>query len=356
MSGLPETNQQSARESSALLRVLRGERVERPPVWLMRQAGRYLPEYRELRQKAGSFLDLCYTPSFAVEVTLQPIRRFDFDAAILFSDILVVPHALGRELWFEEGAGPKLEPLDDPAAIPELDEQRLHDRLEPVYETLDRLSEALPSQTALIGFAGAPWTLATYMVEGGSSKDFLATKRWAYADPESFGRLIDTLAEAVAVYLVRQVEAGAQALQIFDSWAGALAADELHRWSLEPIRRIVTRVKAVHPDIPVLVFPRMAGPAYRVYAETCGAHGLSLDSNVPLDWAARELQDKTVLQGNLDPALLVAGGAALDAGVERILSALGGGPHIFNLGHGVVPQTPPEHVARLVARVRGESP
>jgi uroporphyrinogen decarboxylase len=321
----------------------------------MRQAGRYLPEYRETRRQAGSFLDLCYTPKLAAEVTLQPIRRYAFDASIMFSDILVVPHALGRKLWFEEGSGPRLEPLAAASDVPELDEAALHDRLTPVYETLDRLTQALPDETALIGFAGAPWTLATYMIEGGSSKDFLATKRWAYGDPESFGRLIDVLVESVSSYLTRQVQAGAEALQLFDSWAGNLAADEQRRWSLNPLARIVDRVKSEHPNIPLLVFPRLAGVNYKDFAAETGADGLSLDSGVPLEWAARELQPLVTVQGNLDPALLVAGGAALDEGVARIRSRLEGGPHIFNLGHGVAPQTPPEHVARLVEQVRKPS-
>ena len=338
------------------LRVLHGEALSPPPVWLMRQAGRYLPEYRETRRQAGSFLDLCYTPKLAVEVTLQPIRRYAFDAAILFSDILVIPQALGRKLWFEEGVGPKLEPMRGADEIPELREDALHERLGPVYETLDRLTEALPGETALIGFAGAPWTLATYMIEGGSSRDFLATKRWAYGDQDGFARLIDLLVDAVSVYLIRQVDAGAEALQIFDSWACSLAADEQRRWSLEPLTQIVARVKTAHPEVPVILFPRLAGVNYRDFAVQSGANALSLDSGLPLDWVARELQPRVAVQGNLDPALLVAGGAALDAGVDRIVAALEHGPHVFNLGHGVVPQTPPEHVGRLVARLRGEDP
>lgn len=335
-----------------LLRALAGERLEVPPVWLMRQAGRYLPEYRALRAEAGSFLDLCYTPSFATEVTLQPIRRFGFDGAILFSDILVVPHALGQKLWFQEGEGPKLEPLEGAKDLARLSLEPLHGHLAPVYETLDRLSSALPAETTLIGFAGAPWTLASYMIEGGSSKDFRTAKTWAYADPEGFQALIDLLVVATARYLIRQVEAGAEALQVFDSWAGVWPEEHFRRWCLRPMTEIVRRVKAAHPEVPVILFPRQAGPLYREVAETAGCQAVSLDTTVPRAWAAETLQDKVTLQGNLDPILLVAGGQALEEGARAILEALGRGPFVFNLGHGIVPQTPPENVAKLLDIVR----
>ena len=334
------------------LRALAGEVVDPPPLWLMRQAGRYLPEYRATRQQAGGFLDLCFTPELAVEVTLQPIRRFGFDAAILFSDILVVPHALGQKVWFEEGVGPRLAPLDPTAGLAELSLEGFETALAPVFETLRGLSAALPSETALIGFAGAPWTVASYMIEGGSSKDYAAAKAWAYGAPESFQALIDLLVEATAAYLCRQVEAGAEALQIFDSWAGVWPESYLRRWCLAPAREIVARVRARHPQVPIILFPRGAGPLYEAYAAESGAQGLSLDTTLPLAWARDRLQSQMTVQGNLDPLLLVAGGEGLRRGVAEIRSALGGGPFIFNLGHGIVPQTPPEHVAQLIELVR----
>jgi uroporphyrinogen decarboxylase len=333
-----------------LLRALAGERVRPAPIWLMRQAGRYLPEYRALRAKAGSFLDLCFTPDHATEITLQPIRRFGFDAAILFSDILVVPWALGRKLTFEEGRGPVLEPLQ-PEALERLERKAVVERLQPVFETVRQVRAALPSHTALIGFAGAPWTVASYMIEGGGSKEFLKAKRWALGAPERFEILIDVLVEATIDYLCAQVEAGADALQLFDSWAGVLAESELERWSLAPLTRIVRGVKARHAEIPVILFPRGAGLGYARFAERSGADGLSLDTSMPLGFAA-ELQRQVAVQGNLDPAALVAGGRALEEGIDRILAALGHGPFIFNLGHGVVPETPPEHVAALIQRIR----
>ena len=337
-----------------MLRALHGEPCARPPVWLMRQAGRYLPEYRELRSGVGSFLELCYTPELAVEVTLQPIRRYGFDAAILFSDILVIPDALGQAVSFETGEGPKLEPLETPEDLARLNPDAVLERLAPVLETLRGLSAALPSETALIGFAGAPWTLATYMIEGGSSRDFLKTKAWAYGDPESFGALIGLLCDATTDYLAAQIEAGAEVIQIFDSWAGALPADGLLAWSLEPLRRIVGGLKARHPDVPIIVFPRAAGVGYAAFAEAGVGDALSLDSGVPLAWTREALQSRVAVQGNLDPAILTVGGAAQETAVAEILETLGDGPFVFNLGHGIVPSTPPENVAALVAQVRGE--
>jgi uroporphyrinogen decarboxylase len=333
-----------------LLRALAGERVRPAPVWLMRQAGRYLPEYRALRAQAGSFLDLCFTPELAAEVTLQPIRRFGFDAAILFSDILVVPWALGQPLRFEEGRGPILDPIA-PEGLERLERAAAIERLAPVFETVRRVQEALPAGTSLIGFAGAPWTVASYMIEGGGSKDFLRAKRWALGMPERFADLIGILEDATVDYLSAQIEAGAEAVQLFDSWAGVLGEAELERWSLAPLRRIVERVKGRHPEVPVILFPRGAGLAYARFAEVSGADGLSLDTTVPLGFAA-ELQRRITVQGNLDPAALVTGGRALEEGVDRLLEALGHGPFIFNLGHGVVPETPLEHVQELIDRVR----
>ena len=352
MSQPSRTANETAKPKKLLLRALAGETLSVPPVWLMRQAGRYLPEYRETRQKAGGFLQLCFTPDLATEVTLQPIRRYGFDAAILFSDILVIPHALGQKVWFQEGEGPKLEALADSADLRRLSLEALHDRLESVYETVDRLSTALPQETTLIGFAGAPWTVASYMIEGGSSKDFQKAKTWAYGDPEGFQRLIDLLIEATSRYLCRQVEAGAETLQVFDSWAGVWPETAFRRWCLDPMAAIVRRVKAQHPAVPVILFPRGAGPLYPAVAAEAGADGLSLDTTVPLSWAAKELQSRVMVQGNLDPILLVAGGEALEAAANDIVTRLSGGPFVFNLGHGIVPQTPPEHVAKLLDIIR----
>lgn len=352
---LTETSGKIAAASAdkAMLRALRGESLAQPPVWLMRQAGRYLPEYRDLRARAKGFLDLCFTPDLAVEVTLQPIRRYGFDAAILFSDILVVPHALGQKVWFEEGVGPRLAALESGRDVDRLSRDGLHAALAPVYETVGRLSRELPPETTLIGFAGAPWTVASYMLEGGSSRDFAAGKRWAYGDDAAaFQRLIDLLVEATADYLVAQIDAGAEAVQIFDSWAGVWPEAQLRRWCLEPVKTIVARIKAERPGVPVIVFPRGAGVLYQAYAQDCGAEALGLDTTVPLGWARDVLQPKVCLQGNLDPLLLVAGGAALERAVAGILETLGGGPFVFNLGHGIVPETPPEHVAQMMAQIR----
>ena len=337
-----------------LLRALAGETVTPPPVWLMRQAGRYLPEYREVRGKVGGFLELCYTPELAVEVTLQPIRRYGFDAAILFSDILVIPDALGQNVRFEEGEGPKLDPIRGAAGVAQLRDGKMHERLAPVYETVRRLRQALPANVALIGFAGAPWTVATYMVEGGSSRDFARTRSWSLADPAGFARLIDIVADATAAYLCRQIEAGAEAVQLFDSWAGVLPDDAFQRWVTEPNARIVSAVKERFPDTPVIGFPRGAGVLYEHYAAQTGVDAVSLDTTVPLAWAAERLQPKVTVQGNLDPQVLLAGGAALNHRAREILAVLGHGPFIFNLGHGIIKETPPEHVDQLVHIVRGD--
>ena len=335
-----------------LLQVLAGQRPERTPIWLMRQAGRYLPEYWEVRSQAKDFLDFCFRPELAVEATLQPLRRFDLDAAIVFSDILVIPLALGQEVAFEKGRGPVLEALESPADLARLSPEDLEDRLGRVYETLEGVAGALPPGKALIGFAGAPWTLASYMIEGQSSRDFARLKAFAYGAPEAFARLIELLVEAVSRHLIAQVRAGAEALQLFDSWAGVLPGPELRAWSLEPAVEIARRVAAACPDTPLIAFPRGAGLGYEAFAEAGCFSGLALDTTLPLDWAAERLQPKTVVQGNLDPVKLLVGGAALSQGVERILASLGQGPFIFNLGHGVLPPTPPEHVAALVEAVR----
>ena len=319
----------------------------------MRQAGRYLPEYREVRKGAGSFLDLCFNPELAAKVTLQPIERFGFDAAILFSDILVVPHALGQRVDFVQNEGPVLEPLRDRDAIRSLTRDRFLELLEPVFETVRLVRAGLEPQMALIGFCGAPWTVATYMVGGRGSPDQAAARALAYRDPEAFQELIDLLVSVSVDYLCAQVAAGAQVLQIFDSWAGNLPEGEFKRWCVEPVRQIVAGVREKGITAPVIGFPRGCGPAYAGYAAKTGVNGVSCDTSLPLDFIARELQPNSAVQGNLDPLLLVSGGDALARRVDEILSTLGAGPFIFNLGHGIVPQTPPEHVASLVKQVRG---
>jgi uroporphyrinogen decarboxylase len=335
-----------------LLQVLRGATAPRPPIWLMRQAGRYLPDYRATRKKAGSFRTLCYTPELAAEVTLQPIRRFGFDAAILFSDILVVPDALGQAFELKEGIGPVLDPITDEKGLSRLDPAKAFAHLAPVFEAVKLIRSRLPAETALIGFCGAPWTVATYMVGGRGSPDQAAARGWAYRDPQGFGRLIDMLVETSAAYLCAQIDAGAQAIQIFDSWAGSLPESEFRRWSIVPVGEIVRQVRQRHPEIPIIGFPRAAGPLYSDFADATGVDALGCDTSLPLGYIRDVLQRKVAVQGNLDPLALVAGGRALDEGVARILEALSGGPFIFNLGHGIVPQTPPEHVERLVELVR----
>lgn len=335
------------------LAALGGEVLAKPPFWLMRQAGRYLPEYREVRAKAPNFLEFCYSPDLAVEVTLQPLRRYGMDAAILFSDILVVPDALGQKVEFHEGRGPILEPVRSVTELNRLGMDKFHARLGPVYETVGRLAKAIPETTALIGFAGAPWTVATYMVEGHGSKDYVATRSWALRDPKAFGKLIDLLVEATGQYLESQIRHGAEAVQIFDSWAGVLGENEFRRWVIEPTRKLVERLKAAHPEIPVIGFPRGAGFLYRAYVEETGVTAVSLDSTVPLDWARDELQRQCTVQGNLDNLALVVGGEAMEREARQILEKLGKGPFIFNLGHGILPETPPENVARLAELIRG---
>ncbi|MGP1394029.1 MAG: uroporphyrinogen decarboxylase [Inquilinaceae bacterium] len=334
-----------------MIRALTGWPTERPPFWLMRQAGRYLAEYRDVRSQAGSFLDLCYNPSLAAEVTLQPVRRFGMDGAILFSDILVVPHGLGQRLDYVEGEGPRLEPVTDRNDLSRLSLDRLHDVVGPVYETVSRVRAALPDTTALIGFAGGPWTVATYMVEGGGSKDFALVKRFAYGDPAGFKTLIDLVVDATIAYLDRQAAAGAEILQVFDSWAGVLAEDEFANWVTEPTRRIVAALHDRHPAIPIVGFPRGAGLMYDRYVTETGVDAVGLDGSVPLS-DAMGLQRRLPVQGNLDPALLWTGGDAMLSRIDTILSALGHGPFVFNLGHGVIRHTPPEHVAALADHIR----
>ena len=338
--------------SKPFLRALSGETLATPPFWLMRQAGRYLPEYRETRTKAGGFLDLCYNPNLAVEVTLQPLRRYQMDAAILFSDILVIPDALGQRVAFREGEGPVLPPIRSAKDLDALNALGLLDHLAPVLATVKGLASAIPSTTALIGFAGAPWTVATYMIEGSGSKDFSQAKRLMWGEPETFSRLMAMLIKATGDYLIAQIDAGAEAVQIFDTWAGALPEQEFRKWVIAPARALVDRIHSERPGVPVIGFPRGAGVLYRAYVEETKIDGVGIDTAVPLAWAAAELQPLCTVQGNLDPILLVAGGEAMDAAIDRILSVLGNGPFIFNLGHGIVPQTPPENVARLANRIK----
>lgn len=353
------TSSNSENRQAPLLRVLAGETVTPPPVWLMRQAGRYLPEYRALRAEAGGFLDLCYTPAKAAEVTLQPVRRFGVDAAILFSDILVIPQALGQDVRFEEDEGPRLAPLRDRGRLSTLTLDGAADgfaaTLGPIYETVARVSEVLPAGCALIGFAGAPWTVATYMVEGGTSREFHHVKRWAFGDPDGFDTLIDMLVEATVQYLSHQVAAGAEVVQLFDSHVGVLPEAAFERWVLAPAQRIVRALKSEYPALPIIGFPRGAGPNYLRYARESGVSAVGLDSAVPLNWAKSMVQPLLPVQGNLDPVYLLQGGSAMDAAVGEVLAALGNGPLVFNLGHGVIKETPPEHVAALIARVRSDA-
>lgn len=318
----------------------------------MRQAGRYLPEYREVRSRVSSFLDLCRTPELAAEVTLQPLRRFDLDAAIVFSDILIVPFALGQKVEFVEGEGPKLEPIRDWDDLKRLQPDGLETVVAPVYETVERVVAELPEHVPLIGFCGAPWTVASYMVEGAGSKDQAAARTLAYRQPELFQALINLLIDNSVTYLQGQVAAGARALQIFDSWAGSLAEDEFQLWCVEPTRAIVRAVKAASPDIPIIGFPRGAGVQAEHYARATHVDAVSCDTSLPLGYIRSHLQSLLPVQGNLDPLLLLAGGAALDRRVDTILATLGSGPFVFNLGHGIQPDTPVEHVAQLVARVK----
>lgn len=338
------------------LRALAGETVTPVPYWMMRQAGRYLPEYREIRKTAKNFLDFCYTPDKAEAVTLQPLKRYDFSAAILFSDILVIPDALGQKVEFREGEGPVLEPVRTEEELAKLSKDNLHQHLEPVYQTMNRLSKSIPDTTAMIGFSGAPWTVATYMVEGRSSKDYALTKSVAYGQEDFFQRMIDLLVDATSEYLIEQINRGAETIQIFDSWAGVLSESAFERWVIDPNRRLVEAIKAVHPNIPVIGFPRGAGVLYERFVKETGVDGVSLDQTVPVRWAADHLQPHCTVQGNLDNQLLVVGGERMISEARSILDVLAKGPFIFNLGHGIVPQTPPENVGVLVDFLKNWKP
>lgn len=333
-----------------LLNVLRGDQEAIPPMWLMRQAGRYLPEYRELRAQKGGFLELAYDSEAATEITIQPIRRFGFDAAILFSDILVIPHAMGQDLWFETGEGPRLAPrlaqsaLEDFIPAPE--------RLRPVLDTVRKVSDSLPPETTFLGFAGSPWTVATYMVHGQGSKDQSEARRMAHVEPERFSALVEAIITATVDYLAGQIEAGVDAVQLFDSWAGSLSPAQFEKWVIVPNAEIVRRLKARHPDAPIIGFPKGAGGKLAAYAEGTGVDALGLDETVDPHWANRELPRDLPVQGNLDPLALIAGGSDLTSAVDNILSAFTDRPHVFNLGHGILPDTPIEHVEKLLTLVR----
>lgn len=338
-------------ETRPLLAVLKGERRARPPIWLMRQAGRYLPEYRALRAEKGGFLELAYDSDSAAEITLQPIRRFGFDGAILFSDILVIPHALGQDLRFEAGEGPRLSPtlVDRTLAALEPAPQRLL----PIYETVRKVRASLPPATTFLGFAGGPWTVATYMVAGQGSKEQAETRRMAYRDPAAFGAIIDALVDATADYLGRQIDAGVDAVQLFDSWSGSLAPQEFERWVIAPTVALVKRLHARHPGVPVIGFPKGAGGKLPAYARETGVDAIGLDETVDPVWAHANLPEGLPVQGNLDPLALITGGARLDQAIDAIMGAFPGRPHVFNLGHGILLDTPIAHVEQLLARVRG---
>lgn len=337
-------------QDRTVMRVLAGEKLWPPPVWMMRQAGRYLPEYREVRAKASNFLEFCYNPDLATEVTLQPIRRYGFDASILFSDIFVVPDAIGYPVRFEEGRGPVLEPLSSDL-LDRLEQDRAEDHLKPVIETVSRLRAGLPTETTLLGFCGAPWTVACYSVAGHTTPDQIAARVGAYRDPDLMQRFIDQLVIASIRYLIRQLDAGADAVQIFDTWAGVLDDAGFKRWSIEPTRAIVAGVKAERPNAKIIGFPKASSGRLKTYIDMTGVDAVGLDWTAP-DEVALDIQRQVPIQGNLDPMRLVAGGKALDDGIDHILSTFDKGPLIFNLGHGVTPDADPENVARMVERVK----
>jgi uroporphyrinogen decarboxylase len=335
-----------------ILDVLQGRRQSVPPVWMMRQAGRYLPEYRAVRQQADGILGLCFSPALAAEVTLQPIRRFNFDAAIIFSDILVIPYALGRSVRFEAGEGPRLDPLDTPEQVTTLARHADFGKLEPVYEALRRVKRELAPEIALIGFCGAPWTVATYMVAGQGTPDQAPARMMAYRHPQAFAEIIDVLVENSIQYLLGQLRAGADCLQIFDTWAGVLPPREFQRWSIEPAKRIVAGVRAQVPDAKIIGFPRGAGAMLPAYVEATNVNAVSIDWAAEPSMIRQRVQSRVAVQGNLDPLVLIAGGDALDRAVDDVLANYAAGRLIFNLGHGIQPETPIAHVEQMLKRVR----
>ena len=341
--------------TSTLLNVLDGQRFQTPPVWMMRQAGRYLPEYRALREQAGSFMKLCFTPEMAPDVTLQPIRRFGFDAAILFSDILVIPHALGQSVRFEAGEGPRLDPLTSPAAIDQLPAEADQTILGPIYETVRRVRSELAAETPLLGFCGAPWTVATYMIAGQGTSDQAPARIFAYEHPQAFQRLIDRLIVNSVVYLEKQLDAGVDALQLFDTWAGVLPPEEFTRWCIEPATAIVAELRRRRPNVRVIGFPRGAGAMLEHYVARVPVNAVSIDWTADRTFVRERIQGRVAVQGNLDPLALLAGGEALDRSVDAVMAAFAGGRFIFNLGHGILPATPIAHVEQMLRRVRGRA-
>ncbi len=339
--------------TKTILRALAGETLKTPPVWMMRQAGRYLPEYKATRAQAGDFLSLCYTPDLAAEVTLQPIRRYGFDAAILFADILLLPQALGADLWFITGEGPRLSTIssgDDLAKLKGTD--GIHETLGPIYETVSILTNELPKETTLIGFAGAPWTVATYMIAGRGTPDQAPAHALRTEDPETFDALMDMITEGTISYLSHQIEAGAEVVKLFDSWAGSLKGDAFTRYALEPAKKIISTLKAKHPNVPIIAFPREAGDGYVGFAKATGADCVAIDNSVSADWAAQNVQSDGCVQGNLDPSHMITGGDELISETKRIVKAFSGGPHIFNLGHGITPEADPENVHLMLDAIR----
>jgi uroporphyrinogen decarboxylase len=336
-----------------ILRALAGETLPTPPIWMMRQAGRYLPEYRATRAEAGDFLKLCYNPDLAAEVTLQPIRRFGFDAAILFADILLLPQALGADLWFETGEGPRLSTITTMAGVDALKPaDAIHDHLAPVYETVRILARELPAETTLIGFAGAPWTVATYMIGGRGSPDQAAAHALKAADRATFVALIDRITDATVEYLSMQVQAGAEVVKLFDSWAGSLKGQDFTDFAVKPAARIIAALKARHPGLPIIAFPREGGQGYVGFAKATGADCVALDNSVTPEWAAGHVQVDGCVQGNLAPGHMVTGGQALVDETQRVVRAFSKGPHIFNLGHGITPDASPDNVTLMIETVR----
>jgi uroporphyrinogen decarboxylase len=340
--------------NKTILRALAGEVLPTPPIWMMRQAGRYLPEYRATRAQAGDFLSLCYNSELAAEVTLQPIRRYGFDAAILFADILLLPQAMGADLWFETGEGPRLSTITTMAGVQALKpKEDIHDKLAPIYETVRILARELPRETTLIGFAGAPWTVATYMIAGRGSKDQGAAHALKAADRATFQALIDAITAATVEYLSMQVLAGAEVIKLFDSWAGSLKGQDFTDFALTPTKQIIHALKARHPGLPIIAFPREAGQAYVGFAKATGANCVALDNSVSPEWAATHVQVDGCVQGNLAPEHMVTGGADLVRETRRVVDGFKGGAHIFNLGHGITPDANPDNVSRMIEAVRG---
>ncbi|MEP3633179.1 MAG: uroporphyrinogen decarboxylase [Shimia thalassica] len=342
-------------EKKKILRALAGETLDTPPIWMMRQAGRYLPEYKATRAEAGDFLSLCYNSELAAEVTLQPIRRYGFDAAILFADILLLPQALGADLWFVTGEGPRLSTIETQADFDKLSGvEGIHETLNPIYETVRILRRELPSETTLIGFAGAPWTVATYMIAGRGTPDQGPAHKLKDENPALFDQVIDLITEGTIDYLSKQIEAGAEVVKLFDSWAGSLKGADFDKYALEPAKKIIAALKAKHPDTPIIAFPRGAGERYVGFAEATGADCVALDDGVTPEWAAKNVQKDGCVQGNLKSSHMVTGGEELVTETRKIVEAFGKGPHIFNLGHGITPDADPENVQLMIDTVRGK--